>query len=62
MIRSRKEQDELDKLRENGKLQVSYPFTRDPRCLPNNRKAVIKMAEKQEKRMIKAGFSDKYNE
>ena len=66
LIRSRKEQDELDMLQKgvklvNGQLQVSYPFIRDPHCLPNNRHAVIRMAEKQEKRLIKSGFLDTYN-
>ena len=45
----------------NGQLQVSYPFIRDPHCLPYNRHAVIRMAEKQEKRLIKSGFLDTYN-
>ena len=67
LVHSRKEQDELEMLRkgvtlENGQLYVKYPFVRDPHCLPNNRAAVIKMAEKQEKRMIKSGHLAKYNQ
>ena len=63
---SRKDQDELDMLKKgiklvNGQLQVTYPFIRDPHCLPNNRHVVIMMAEKQEKRLIKSGHLERYN-
>ena len=63
---SRKDQDELEMLQKgvklvHGKLQVSYPFVRDPHCLPNNRHTVIKMAEKQENRLIKSGHLERYN-
>ena len=63
---SRKDQDELEMLEKgvklvNGKLQVTYPFIRDPNCLPNNRHVVIKMAEKQENRLIKSGHLERYN-
>ena len=66
-IHSRKEQDELEMLEEgvqleNGQLHVKYPFVRDPHCLPNNRAVVIKMAEKQEKRLVSSGHLAKYNQ
>ena len=66
LIRSRKDQDELDILKKsvkliNGQLQVTYPFSRDPRCLPNNRSVVVKMAASQEKRLIKSGHHSYYN-
>ena len=47
---------------ENGQLQVTYPFKIDPYCLPNNRNSVIKMTEKQEKRLIKSGHLSTYNQ
>ena len=67
LIHSRKEQDELDELRRNTVLKedgihVKYVFEKDPSCLPNNRSAVIKMAQKQEQRLIKSGHLDYYNQ
>ena len=64
---SHKEQDELDELRCNTALKedgihVKYVFRKDPSCLPNNRLAVIKMAQKQEQRLIKSGHLDYYNQ
>ena len=66
LVHSRKNQEDLDMIRqgvklENGKIQVSYYFSRDPHCLPNNRAQVVKMAEKQERRLIKAGRLEDYN-
>ena len=66
LIHSRKEQEELEMLEnsvklENGQIHVTYPFSRDPYCLPNNRRAVVKMAEKQEARLIKSGQLEYYN-
>ena len=46
----------------NGQIQVSFPFKRDPHCLPNNRYVVVKMAEKMEKRLLKSGFHETYNQ
>ena len=65
LIRSRKDQEELDILEKsvklvNGKLHVSYPFKRDPHILPNNRSTVVKMAESQERRLLKSGHFDFY--
>ena len=65
LVHSRKDQDDLEMIRQGIKLvdkqlQVSYYFSRDPHCLPNNRAKVIKMAEKQEKRMLKSGLHDVY--
>ena len=67
LIHSRKDQDELEMLQrsvklENGKLQVTYPFIKDPNCLPFNRNAVVRIAEKQEKRLLRAGMHDHYNQ
>ena len=67
LVHSRKDQEELDMLEQgvqlvNGQIHVSYPFKRDPHCLPNNRAAVMKMAEKMEKRLIKTGFYETYNQ
>ena len=67
LIHSRREQEELDMLQQgvqlvNGQIHVSYPFRRDPNCLPNNRNAVVKMAEKMETRLLKSGFYETYNQ
>ena len=43
-------------------VSYKYPFVRDPHCLPNNRAVVIKMAEKQEKRLVSSGHLAKYNQ
>ena len=67
LIHSRKEQDELEMLQksiqlENGKLIVSYPFIKSPECFPNNRDVAIRMALKQENRLLNKGMLEKYNE
>ena len=59
--RSRKDQEELELLRnsikiENGELVVNYPFIKDPCLLPYNKGQVIKMATKLESRLDKEGF------
>ena len=46
----------------NGRIHVRYPFKRDPYCLPNNRGAVVKMAERMEKNLKKSGYYDTYNQ
>ena len=66
IMRSRKDQEELEMLQKNvtlvnGIIHVRYPFIRDPHCLPNNRAAVVRMAEKQERRLLKSGHLDYYN-
>ena len=66
LLHSRKEQEELEMIRQgvqlvNGQLHVSYHFSRDPYCLPHNRWQVVKMAEKQERRLIKSGQLEAYN-
>ena len=66
LVHSRKSQEELEMIKqgvrlENGKLQVSYYFSKDPHCLANNRTQVIKMAEKQERRLVKNGQLEAYN-
>ena len=67
LIHSRNEQDELELLQksvqiENGQLKVSYPFIKNPDCLPNNRSMVVSMAQKLENRLVKKGLSEKYND
>ena len=67
LIHSRREQDELDELKKNTELKddgihVKYVFSKDPNCLPNNRATVVKMAIKQEQRLIKSGHLDYYNQ
>ena len=37
----------LKKIIENGFPEVSFPFTKNPRVLRNNRKEIIKKVEKQ---------------
>ena len=46
----------------NGKLHVSYPFIKDPHCLLNNRDTMIKIAESQERRLLKCGHHNCYND
>ena len=45
----------------NGEIQVSYPFIRDPNCLPYNRDAVVRITEKLEKRLLSSGMHTNYN-
>ena len=66
LVHSRKDQDDLEMIKKgvklvNGQIEVSYYFSRDPHCLPNNRATVIKMAEKQERRLVKIGKMEAYN-
>ena len=66
LVHSRKDQEELEMIKNgvklvNGQLHVKYPFKRDPHCLPNNRNAVVRMAEKQEARLVKSGHLAYYN-
>ena len=42
-------------------FKVSYPFTQDPSILPNNKVQVIKIAEREERRLVKAGLLDTFN-
>ena len=42
-------------------FKVSYPFTQDPSILPNNKAQVIKIAEREERRLVKAGLLDTFN-
>ena len=41
-------------------FHVSYPFTSDPSILPNNKSQVIKIAERQERKLIKNGLLDSF--
>jgi hypothetical protein len=43
-------------------FHVSYPFTSDPKVLPNNKTQVIKIADRQEKKLIKDGLLDSFNQ
>ena len=66
LIHSRRDQEELDLLKENTKLlddglHVNYVFKKNPKCLPNNRSTAVKIAEKQEARLIKSGHLDFYS-
>ena len=66
LVHSRKEQDELEMLEKgvkliNGEIQVSYPFIRDPNCLPNNRNAVVRITEKLEKRLLSTDMHSNYS-
>ena len=40
---------------------VSYPFTEDPAILPDNKGQVIKIGEKEEKKLIKTGLLEPFN-
>ena len=67
LIHSRKEQDELDMMKNSihvsdGKIVVSYPFIKNPECFPNNRNSAISMARKLESRLLSKGMLDNYNE
>ena len=42
-------------------FKVSYPFTQDPSILPNNKGQVIKIAEREEKRLVHAGLLESFN-
>ena len=67
LIRSRKDQEELEILKNNvrlvnGQLHCNYPFKRDPSCLPNNRETVLRMAISQEKKLKRSGMLEQYND
>ena len=67
LIFSRQEQEDLDALKSgvklvNGEVQVKYQFKKDPRSLPNNRYAAVKIADKLEKRLQASGHLDYYNQ
>ena len=62
-----KKQAELDLIRsktkiENGEVWCDYPYIKDPACLPYNRGAVAKVAERVEKGLIRDGLHEAYNE
>ena len=46
----------------NGEIWCDYPFTRDPACLPNNRTAAVRVAEKVWKDLQKDNMLEKYHE
>ena len=41
---------------------VSYPFTQDPAILPNNKMQVLKIAEREEKRLIRSNLLNSFNQ
>ena len=41
---------------------VSYPFTQDPSILPDNKNQVIKIAEREEKRLLKSNLLESFNQ
>ena len=60
LIHSRREQEDLDILKQgvelvDGEIRVQYQFRKDPRSLPNNRAVAVKIAEKLERNLIRAG-------
>ena len=62
-----KKQAELDLIKSktklvDGEVWCEYPFIKDPACLPFNRPAVVKVAEKVEKGLIRDGLYAAYNE
>ena len=67
LIHSRRDQEDLEILKKgvqlvDGELRVEYQFRKDPRSLPNNRFAAVKIAEKLEKRLVSSGHLDNYNQ
>ena len=46
----------------NGEVHVSYPFVKDPSCLPNNRSVVVKVADRLWKSLKKDGLLTSYHE
>ena len=67
LIHSRQAQEDLEALKKatklvNGEIHVQYQFKKDPRSLPNNRNAAVRIAEKLEKRLVAAGHLDYYNQ
>jgi hypothetical protein len=66
LIHSRRDQEELEELQKNtwlsdDGLHVNYVFKKDPMCLPNNRAVAVKIAAKQEDRLLKSGHVECYN-
>ena len=43
-------------------FSVSYPFTEDPSILPNNKSQVIKIAEREERKLEKEGRLEEFNQ
>ena len=43
-------------------FRVKYPFTQDPQCLPENRGQVIKIAQREENRLLRTGLLDSFNQ
>ena len=57
----------MEALKKNTKLlddgiHVRYVFKKDPKCLPDNRSTVVKIAARQEQRLLKTGHLEFYNQ
>ena len=64
---SEKKQAELELIESkmeirNGEVWCSYPYLKDPSCLADNKKAVLRVAEKVERGLIKDGLYSVYND
>ena len=62
-----KEEGELKLITNNvhvkdGQIHVSYPFIKNPSCLPNNRSDAVRVAEKLWKSLKRDGLLDAYHE
>ena len=62
-----KAQAELDLIKANtklvnGQIQCSYPFVKDPSCLPYNRESAVKVAEKVWRSLKKDNLLASYND
>ena len=62
-----KKQAELDLIKSktklvNGEVWCEYPFTKNPSCLPYNRRSAVRVAEKVEKDLMKDGLHEVYCE
>ena len=66
LIHSLEEENELIAIRDNvtvgnGESLVSYPFKKDPNCLPFNRDTAVKVADRLWRTLKKDGLLDTYN-
>ena len=66
-VLTEKQREELEVISQktkliNNEIWVEYPYKKDPACLPENRNAAIKVAEKVEKDVIKDSLHEVYNE
>ena len=62
-----KEEAELKLIKDNveivdGQIRVSYPFIKNPSCLPNNRYAAVKVANRLWQSLKKEGLLESYHD